>query len=250
MHSNLTGQVQVSSQVLISVKSDRPKFQACSCLCMIVSTCQNVYFSLCHDETAAFTEESFPPINVAWRCLGLTADLLNRSESWGRPHWSRAWQHVGVGSFLQNIFYAAFKPFSRLVARITIAGAQMCAESWRSLTHTEHDEVSLAESLSPSPASQFHPFYAVILSLLTSFNFYFALCLSASMFFILTHHLSVCLSLLFHFCPGLKMSLRNLEIDEVLNERQPSSRRYNGVRNGINQRIWSGMTALFALESP
>ncbi|KAK2859731.1 hypothetical protein Q5P01_004351 [Channa striata] len=32
---------------------------------------------------------------------------------------------------------------------------------------------------------------------------------------------------------GFKMSLRNLEIDEVFNERQPSARHYNGVRNVV-----------------
>lgn len=107
-------------------------------------------------------------------------------------------------------------------------------------SNTEHDEVSLADSLSlhllvlnfiSLPSSRF---------LVTSLNFYFALCLAASVFFILTCPLPVSLfpSLLFHFCPGFKMSMRNLGIDEVFSERQPSAQLYNRVRNGINQRIW------------
>lgn len=46
------------------------------------------------------------------------------------------------------------------------------------------------------------------------------------------------------------MSLRNLEIDEIFDERQTSALPHNRVGNDINQEILSRMTALFALEKP
>ena len=87
-----------------------------------------------------------------------SADLINRSQSCGRPHWSWCWQHVGVGSLLRNTYALLYLSPSLLPgAKITIVGAQLCVETWRSLTHWTWWSESHRVAFLLSPTSQFHP---------------------------------------------------------------------------------------------
>lgn len=127
------------------------------------------------------------------------ADLVNQ-----QPNTAWVWSQLSPNT------YTTLNLLQLLATRITTVCAQMCAPVWRSLAQWTWWSESHSVSISYFSISSLSP--------VTALNFCFALCLSASMCFIL----AVAPSLLFRLCPGLEMSLRNLEIDEVLNKRQPS----------------------------
>lgn len=154
-------------------------------------TCQTCFFRDRRLKKGCFFSTQKHGMEVSWVNA---ADLINRSESWGRPHWSWAWQHVGVESFLPNT-YTSLNLFPCLFARCknnNCGRTNVCR--YLKVTHT----LNMMEWVSQSLFSlhllplNFIPL-SVSLSIVTALNFYFALCLSASMFFIL----SVSPSLLF-----------------------------------------------------